>query len=199
MKFIEAAAMLSVGAFSAGAAIWYVTGPDAEPTEAELNGVFSSTVAVQHEEPQVTRAIVNPLPLGAADRIHAIISQTEDTIDSVQPLTPEQEEVVAFFEKIARDRNAEGTTTPDALVSFDNLTIDGLTVRYYYTTADRYDDLDRATLLSEQAALVQSNICNQASIRQLISEYGVGYNYRFISKDFRFIGEVTGDLEICPS
>jgi hypothetical protein len=199
MKVVEAAGMLVVGAAAAVAAIWYVTGPEQEQQTGVINPAFAPITDTDETEPQVTRAVANAVPLGAADRIHAIIAQSEDTIDSVQTLTPEQEEVVAFFEKIARDRNAEGTATPDARISFDNITIDRLTVRYYYTTSDRYEDLDRDALLAEQAVLVHDNICHQESMRRLISEFGVDYNYRFISKDFRFIGEVHGDLENCPS
>lgn len=202
-KFFEVVGMISIGAVAAGGMMWLVTQPSEEATApavgfgaTEQTAAFAPAAAPQAVE--VTRAAGTAVQLGAADKIHAIIAQTEDSIQSQDPLTPEQQEVVAFFEKVARDRNAAGGTTGQA-VNFDNLTIDRLNVKYYYSTAARYNDLDVPALLDEQKQLVQANICNQESIRTLITEYELEYTYRFISNDFRFIGEVAGDVSACPA
>ncbi|MEJ6398839.1 hypothetical protein [Yoonia sp. 208BN28-4] len=202
-KFFEAVGMISVGAVAAGGMMWFVTLPPEEATVTPAAFAPTQQPAVfTADQPapaiEVTRAAGTAVQLGAADRIHAIIQQTDDSIDSQEPLTPEQQEVVAFFEKIARDRNAQGGTQ-DATINFDNLTIERLNVKYYYSTAADYRDVDVPGLMAEQRQLVQSNICNQTSIRTLIAEYDLEYTYRFLSNDFRYIGEVVGDVAACPN
>lgn len=202
-KFLESVGMLSIGACVAGGAFWLMTLSDDAVTVAAAPVMTPDvqTVAdpvLTQDVAEVSRAMNTNVALGAADQIHALMSQTEDAMANEIELTPEQREVVAIFESTARTRNAEGSSS-DGRVNFDNLTINDLNVRYYYSTAAHFDALDVQDLLAEQKLLVQDNICNQDSIRTLITEFDVSYTYRFLSADFRYIGEVNGDVTACPS
>ena len=146
---------------------------------------------------EVTRQQADPLTLSTISTLQSVVANSQTELSRTDYLSPEQLEVVAFFERSARQLNESVKSERGQLLHFDNMTIDKLNVRYYYTYNSRYDQIDREAALAEQARLVYDNICTDTAIRTVMDEYGLNYTYRYISSDFRHVGEVNGSIESC--
>ena len=165
-------------------------------TDQRVDG--SAPLSVQTDV-EVTRQQADPLTLSTISTLQSVVANSQTELSRTDDLSPEQLEVVAFFELSARQLNESVKSERGQLLHFDNMTIDKLNVRYYYTYNSRYDQIDREAALAEQARLVYDNICSDTAIRTLMDEYGLNYTYRYISSDFRHVGEVNGSIESCAS
>ena len=122
---------------------------------------------------EVTRQQADPLTLSTISTLQSVVANSQTELSRTDDLSPEQLEVVAFFERSARQLNESVKSERGQLLHFDNRTIDKLNVRYYYTYNSRYDQIDREAALAEQARLVYDNICTDTAIRTLMDEYGL--------------------------
>lgn len=137
-------------------------------------------------------------PRGSVEQLSQIVAfATRAPSERSKPLTPEQKEIVAFFERTAREMNEAGGQRLSADLEFDHLAIDGLRVRYFYTVRKLYQDLNPRLVLNEQTRYITQTLCSDPAGRQLIEDYGFDYSYSYLSKEHRLIGRINGDLGRC--
>lgn len=154
-------------------------------------------VAPQSQPPAVTRTTNDLDQISPIGQIDAIVSMSQAGLQRQQDLSPEQLEVIAFFESTARQMNQTNREKSADQVQFNNMAIDRLRVLYYYTVPARYDELDQNAVMMAQADLVTDTLCNGESIRTLMEDYGFSYTYTYVSSDLRKIGSVQADASIC--
>lgn len=188
MKIFEAIGMISTGALVALGGVY-------------LFGGFTQNASTDAPATDmVTRADTDLSSVGganAAQRISQIVALSQEPLRRTEELSPMQREAIAFFERIARKQNAQrGAETGDGL-RFNNMAVDQLNVRYFYTVDAPYRAMNRGALLAEQERLVVANLCESEAIRTLMTEYGFKYDYSYVSSDGRLAGRVMADAGSC--
>lgn len=195
MKILQAAGLVAAGiAFGLGSA--FLMGGD---SEAPVQEAAAPMVEAEPAQADVTRQAADPLTLNTISRLNEVVSRSQEPLARTEDLTEEQLEVIAFFERTAREMNESGESRGGQALRFNNMTIDKLNVRYYYTIGNRFDQLSPTAVMAEQDTLVHQQICSDASIQTLMRDYGFKYTYRYASQDYRFVGEIAGDLAKCDA
>ncbi|MCF6443435.1 hypothetical protein [Nereida sp. MMG025] len=197
MNTLQAAGLVGAGvAFGLGSAFLMGGGETQAPQQ---QAEMATQAAETQDAAEVTRQAADPLTLNTISKLNAVVSKAQTPLTRTEDLTDEQLEVIAFFERTAREMNESGQARGGQALRFNNMTIDRLNVRYYYTVGQTFDRISPAAVMAEQDALVHEQICNDASIQTLMRDYGFEYTYRYASQDFRFVGEVKGDLAKCEA
>lgn len=195
MKFFETVGMMATGAALTLGAI-YVIAPDT------LSGTVTPIVAEAPAAqvtatPEVTRGTTDIAEVAQVSQIATIVSLAERGLDDQQELTPEQQEVVAFFEDTARAMNETSRVKNAGEVQFNNMAVSNLRVLYYYTVPAPYEDLNRSEIMQAQTDVVENTLCQGEAIQTLMQDYGFEYTYTYVSGDNRLIGKVVADAETC--
>jgi len=187
--------------------VWQGAAPDAQsgPQSAlrpDVNAVTAdvpqgSRIGAPSDE-QVSRNASDIAGFSTADRLQALASLSlEPASQPENQLTPEQQEAIHLFERAARDFNQSSSTDRSKAVRFANMAISGLHVKYFYTIAYPFEEIDVAQTMAQQEGFVLATICDAGAIRMLMQDFGFDYSYTFISKDSRMVGKVAGDIRSC--
>lgn len=190
--------MMSTGALIALGAV-YIFSPEALPTRGVNQSADPELAPAPNVQPAVARASNDLGDISPIGQIEAIVAMSEAGLQREQEMTPEQLEVIAFFENTAREMNQTGREKSSDQVQFNNMAVDQLRVLYYYTVPARYDQLDHEAIMSAQADLVTDTLCQGEAIRTLMTDYGFKYSYTYVSSDLRKIGTVQADASSCES
>lgn len=208
MEIKDMVGMMSTGALVALGIVFVMDKLDGGDT-AEVAAVrmqqqepapFVQPVVAQAEptEEEVTRTNVNLLGQSTAQRLERIVAVSSEGLSQTANLTPEQEEIIKFFERAARDMNQTTHNENDtAFVQFSNMAVQGLNVRYFYRVGQLFGAINKPELFAEQQAVMRNTLCNNDAIRTLLSDYGFEYKYTYISKDSRQLGSLEADADIC--
>lgn len=145
----------------------------------------------------VTSADINLLGQTTAEQIGRIVAISQRGLGRTEELTPEQEEIVTFFERTARQMNQQDKTASNGHIQFSNMAVRGLNVRYFYRVPQDYGDVKTAALLNSQQGIVRRTLCDNTAIRTLLSDYGFAYTYTYVSDDSRQIGQISADASVC--
>lgn len=165
-----------------------VAGVQASPTPVVQQPVQAAAPVQTQEAP----------PRGNSQQLTRIVAAaTQGPLRRTDALTEEQQQIVAFFERTAREMNEAGGQRLNRVLEFDHLAINGLDVRYYYTVRKNYADLNPAVVLAEQRAYISQTVCNDPAVRQLIASYGFRYSYSYLSQENRLIGRLNANLDGC--
>ena len=188
MKIMETVGMMSTGGIVALGVAWFA-------------GAFGSdTVPTEPEAPAVTRAATSDMtgvgPVTQDALLSGIAALGADTLSQSDELTPMQEAVIDFFVQTARQMNST-LDSGTGVIQFSNLTVQRLNVTYYFRVAHRFDELNPGILLQNLTPIVHSNLCNDASVRQIMAEHGFVYSYRYVSSDGRYLGQIQGTARDC--
>lgn len=209
MNMMETVGMMSTGALLALGAMQIFDlniggGGSTAPVQAQISAPAAaepaSQAAAPQPAPQVTRAasdLSGVGPVSTADQLASIVQQSIEPLERSDDLTPEQLEVIAFFERSARQLNEANERTAGSLLRFSNMSIDQLNVKYFYQFGQNYGDLRAAELIAEQNRLVRDNVCNTASILTLMTDFDFTYTYTYTSDDHRLVGVVEADASTC--
>lgn len=201
MEIKETVGMMSTGALVALGIVFVM---DKLDTKNEMQ-----TAAAQIEQPapvtptapvaeDVTRTNINLLGQSTAQRLEQIVAFSSEGLSQTETLTPEQKEIISFFERAARDMNqTPQDSEKKAFVQFSNMAVQGLRVRYFYRVGQRFGAVNKKALFSEQKDVMRNTLCNNDAIRTLLSDYGFEYSYTYISSDSRQLGSLEADADIC--
>lgn len=148
-------------------------------------------------EQTVTSADMNLLGQDTAAQIGQIVAMSQQELDGSSELTPEQMEIIQFFERTAREMNQQDKMAANGHIQFSNMAVRGLNVRYFYRVPEAFSDVNSPELLNSQLAKVRRTLCENTAIRTLLSDYGFGYTYTYISNDSRQLGQISADARTC--
>ena len=213
MKVMEVVGMMSTGALLTLGGL-YLLAPErlgmlAAPTDAAPQTASVQTVAPEAaatpapaETVEVTRGTTDLSATATgvastADQLRNIVAVSMEPIERTNQLTDEQLEVIAFFERSAREYNQAYDPNLGAALRFSNMAIDRLNVRYFYVIGADYAEMDRDEVIAEQRASVIENICGSSAIRTLMEDYDFRYTYTYLSADNRQVGEIIGNALSC--
>ncbi|KNG95442.1 hypothetical protein ATO11_02230 [Pseudaestuariivita atlantica] len=161
--------------------------------------VVARNASVFQPAPQPEAAAAPATRADSAQLTQIVAAATQGPLKRTVKLTEEQKQIVAFFERTAREMNEAGGQRLNRDLEFDHLAINGLDVRYYYTVRRNYADLNPQVILAEQRSYINQTVCNDAAVRQLIGTYGFRYSYAYLSAENRLIGRLDATLDNCPT
>ncbi|SMY07557.1 hypothetical protein [Flavimaricola marinus] len=173
-----------------------VAAPAAQPVAAQAAASQAQPVAPAVE---VTRAQSDMSGAATIGQLESFVALSMRPVTTDIPLTPEQEEIIAYFKRTARDLNSVSDGYAGEYVAFNDMAINRLEIRHFYTVRQNISDIPVAELLESQTALVQANMCDEPMMRTLIDEHGFRFTYSYLSADNRFLGNVHGNTEACGS
>lgn len=221
MNLVETVGMMSTGALVMLGGVYLVDhlqGPDtppatvqivtAQPPTTQAAGLaapqpagIAQAPAVAAQQPtaaiEVTRTRSDLTGSASIGQLESFVSLSLQPRASDAPLTAEQEEIIAFFRRTARDLNSVSEGYSGEYVAFNDMSINRLEIRHFYTVRQSLGEVPVDVLLASQADLVQANICEEPMMRTLMDEHGFRFTYSYISQDNRFIGNVRGDTQSC--
>jgi hypothetical protein len=163
--------------------------------------VINSGIDTALQEPQVTSTKTDDLTAGlalTAKQSAPIIP--DDQIDAQQTILNEtQLAVIAMLERSSRELNTQDGQNRDTDVHFNHLAVIDQTVRHYYTVHYSYAAIDTAAFMDAQSGAIQTALCGNADLRELIVNLGLTYSYTYLSKDQRKMGEFVITPKSCAS
>ena len=118
-------------------------------------------------------------------------------MNQTDELSIEQQEIVKFFERTARQMNQQDKMASNGHIQFSNMAVRGLNVRYFYRVPQDYVEVNSTALLNSQQAKVRRTLCENTAIRTLLSDYDFAYTYTYVSEDSRQLGQISADARIC--
>ena len=148
-------------------------------------------------EQTVTSADMNLLGQNTAAQIGQIVAMSQQGLDGNSELTPEKMEIIQFFERTAREMNQQDKMAANGHIQFRKMAVRGLNVRYFYRVPEAFSDVNSPELFNSQLAKVRRTLCENTAIRTLLSDYGFGYTYTYISNDSRQLGQISADARTC--
>jgi len=204
MKIMEVVGMMSTGALLTIGGL-YLLAPERLMPSGNAPAPAAVAAAPAEAEPAaaVTRgqtdlATASPAAVtSTAEQLRSIVAVSMEPLERTSSLSDEQLEVIAFFERSAREYNQAYDPNLGAALRFSNMAIDRLNVRYYYIVGADYDEMDRTAVIEEQRASVVDNICSSPAIRTLMTDYDFRYTYTYLSADHRQVGQITTNALTC--
>lgn len=200
MEIKDMVGMMSTGALIA-IGVMYLGGQLGGPDEVPVAMVQQEPRvddAVDAQSETVTRTDINLLGQSTAQQLQRIVALSADGLSQTPELTPEQQEIVTFFERAAREMNQTTDRSDEsAFVQFSNMAVQGLRVRYFYRVGQTFDAVNRNALLTEQQAVMKQTLCGNDAVRTLLTDYGFEYTYTYVSADSRYVGALEADKAAC--
>ncbi|EET47404.1 hypothetical protein [Thalassobium sp. R2A62] len=120
-------------------------------------------------------------------------------LSRTENLSPEQMEIMAFFERTARELNANGSQQVGDDLKFDHFAIDQLDVRYFYTVERDYSRINPRLIMQEQQQAIQATVCADETLKLLATDYGFVYSYNYLSLDQRLIDRLFLTPDQCDA
>lgn len=202
MNITETIGMISTGALIALGAV-YLLDRDAAPQPGPVAQASTASVApaVSRTPETVTRASSPDLvSLGGAERaarIQQIVALSQQSLSRTSKLTPEQEEAIAFFERLARQHNQSDRADNTGVLRFSNMAVDRLTVKYFFRLDAPYMALNAPELDGALQRHVAGMLCDSEAVRRLMSDYGFSYEYFYTGSDDRLVKRLEANAGFC--
>jgi hypothetical protein len=200
MEIKDMVGMMSTGALLAMGVMYLggkIGGSNDQP-QPQTVAVVADQQQIEQEPEIVSRTEISNLGQSTAQQLQRIVALSAQGLSQAPDLTPEQQEIVTFFERAARDMNQTADRSDESsYVQFSNMAVQGLKVRYFYRVGQTYEAVDKVSLFADQQAVMQNALCGNEAVRTLLSEYGFEYTYTYISTDSRHVGALQADKSVC--
>lgn len=196
MNITETIGMMSTGALLTLGVVYFMQPGGQQVPQYVVQQQPVQTVQSQAGA-EVTRSTVDLSDVSPVNQIESIVALSEAGIERNQELTPEQKEVIAFFEDTAREMNQTDRVRTGDQVTFSNMAVSDLQVLYFYTVPAAYEALNHDEIMRAQTALVTQTLCQGEAIQTLMQDYGFAYTYTYVSADNRMIGQVNANAATC--
>ncbi|MBW4984010.1 hypothetical protein KZZ07_15815 [Mameliella sp. CS4] len=207
MNITETIGMISTGALIALGAVYLLDGGDSPQPGPQPAAVYQpSAPATPARTPDpapetVTRTkSADLVGLGGADRaerLQRIVALSQQSLSRTVSLTPEQEEAIAFFERLARQHNQSDRTGNDGVLRFSNMAVDSLTVKYFFRLDAPYMALTAPELDEALQQHVSGMLCGSEAVRKLMTDYGFSYEYFYTGSDDRLVKRLAANAGFC--
>lgn len=162
----------------------------------------------QSEQVAVKPAAPTPTPVPEA-KVEPAVKKVETAVEETPSLeelnekyakysevevTPVQRKILDGILRNARQSN-EGNrdTVVDGMV-LDHIAVRGLKINYYYTIQRPFALIDVDDITQQKTAAIKSSLCGNETVRLLETEYGIFYEYNFLSSDNRLVAHIDGNL-----
>ncbi len=205
MNIRETIGMLSTGALIALGASHFLGGgnatqPAAQPL-AYQSASPSASAAAGADPETVTRARSTDLTsLGGAEaaaRLQQIVARSQQSLRRTSSLTPEQEEAITFFERLARQHNQSDRSDDGSVLRFSNMAVDQLTVKYFFRIDAPFWSFKPEELDDVLTQHVAGMLCDSEAVRRLMSDYGFSYEYFYVASDDRLVARKEANAGFC--
>lgn len=203
MTIRETIGMLSTGALIAIGASHFLGGTDttqqaAAPAAQPLAGPAPAASAAPETVTRARSADLTSLGgAAAAARLQEIVARSQQSLRRTSSLTPEQEEAIAFFERLARQHNESDRDEKGSLLRFSNMAVDSLTVKYFFRIDAPFWSFKPAELDEVLTQHVAGMLCDSEAVRTLMSEYGFRYEYFYVASDDRLVARKEANAGFC--
>ncbi|MEH6646274.1 hypothetical protein [Sulfitobacter sp.] len=144
-------ALLAIGVMYLGDKI----GGSNDQSEPAAVAVIADQQPIDQGTEIVSRTDISHLGQSTAQQLQRIVAISAQGLRQTPDLTPEQQEIVTFFERAARDMNQTADRSDESsYVQFSNMAVQGLKVRYFYRVGQTYEAVDKVSLFADQQAMM---------------------------------------------